>query len=333
MSDRYLLVLWLTGKCNLHCSYCYAGGNPAPFDMEFSTAKAAIDRLSDHPLKIQFAGGEPLLNFPLAEQIVNYVNQRKLDAVFQLQTNGTLLTEELARKLKALGISVGVSLDGIPEVNNRTRGKTLEAVNGIRALGRAGTTVGINAVVTAETVEQLPKLVDFALYLGNIGGIGLDLLRFAGRGEGNLPAGPQQLEAALTAMHRRTKELKALTGRSIQLREIELAKRRLRSTTPAKHYCYAACGRSVVVLPDGSTYPCGSLLQNSYFMGPVQSLTPQHILSIPSAAFSGCGTCPYEAHCPKGCPSRKIRNENDLDCVLLKTAFRLAEREMYETTD
>ena len=325
MADRFLLVLWLTGRCNLRCQYCYAGGNPAPFDMEFSTARAAIDSLGDRPLKIQFAGGEPLLNFPLAEEIVNYVNQKGLDARFQLQTNGTLIDDRIAGRLRELHISVGVSLDGPPEVNDLTRGRTLEAVSGIRALGRAGLTLGINAVVTAKTVETLPKLVDLAAYLGNVGGIGLDLLRHAGRGAACEPAAPEQLRAALPAMYRRSRQLEALTGRRLEIREVELARKRLRLTTRPEHYCYAACGRSMVVLPDGSCYPCGSLVEERFSMG--TALHPTAPISLGRAEPSACGDCRYHNYCPGGCPSRQIRNQNDLDCVLNQTAFALAERE------
>ena len=295
--------------------------------MRFETAKKAIDALSAYPLKIQFAGGEPLLNFPLAEQICSYVREKGLDAVFQLQTNGTLLTEELVRKLKQNRISVGVSLDGIPEINELTRGKTAEAVRGIRLLGQQGQVIGINAVVTSKTVNSLPRLVDLAFYLGNVGGIGLDLLRHSGRGRQQEDASPEDLRKALTAMDRRSRELWQLSGKKIELREIALAKKRLSGLGDARHYCYASCGRSVVVRPDGQTFPCGSLLSDEYSMGSAEHLKPETIPHLTQENRPFCGDCTYRDFCPRGCPSRRIRNQNDLECVLLKTAFQLAERD------
>ena len=330
---RFLLVLWLTGKCNLHCSYCYAGNNPAPCAMSFDTAKKAIDRLENYQLKIQFAGGEPLLNFPLAEKICAYVQEQKLDAVFRMQTNGTLITPQIAQRLRQLHIAVGVSLDGPPQINRLTRGNTLEAVNGIRMLAQEGMMIGLNAVVTSKNVEHLDKLMDFAFYLGSVGGIGLDLLRHAGRGEQNkteLDVSSNQLQQGLVKMYERSRELYRISGRKIEIREIDLAKKRLHHKGQNRHYCYASCGRSVVVLPDGSTYPCGSLISPEYAMGKAENLNPEHLLHLETKTGAGCSECPYEEYCPKGCPSRKICNENDLDCVLLKTAFALAEREQDE---
>ena len=298
--------------------------------MDFETARNAIDRFQGRPLKIQFAGGEPTLNYPLAEQICQYVKDRNLDAVFAIQTNGTLLTEPMVESIRRNRISVGVSLDGIPEINELTRGRTREAVRGILLLGQAGITVGINAVVTRDTVGALPKLPDFALYLQNVGGIGLDLLRHAGRGSCQMDADPNQLRSAMIAMDRRCRELKQLLGAEIQLREVALAKKRLAGQGDRHQYCYASCGRSVVVLPDGKLYPCGSLLEDRFYMGSCEDLDPEKLLSLKSQSGPQCGSCPYEQVCPRGCPSRRLRNGNDLECVLLKTAFMLAERQNHD---
>ena len=333
MHERLLLVLWLTGRCNLSCSYCYASAGPEGQDMTFDTAIAALERFRDRPLKIQFAGGEPMLNFPLAEAVCAYAEENRMDAVFRMQTNGTLITEDLATRLRRAGIRVGVSLDGIPQVNSRTRGRTAQAVSGIRALGSQGLQVGLNAVVTAETADQLPALVDFGFYLGNVGGIGLDLLRHAGRGSRQADPEPEVLRQALIRMEARSRALGQSFGRTVQIREVELARKRLRGLGDPHACCYAACGRSVVVLPDGSTYPCGSLLTSEYAMGPIGDLTGSGIRSLKPERPADCVRCRYGRICPGGCPSRTLRNHNDLECVLLKTAFSIAEKEEMEDPD
>lgn len=331
MSDRFLLVLWLTSRCNLQCSYCYASAGPQGRDMDFETARKAIEGFHGRPLKIQFAGGEPTLNFFLVEKICRYAKKQNLDAVFQLQTNGTLLTENMVRKMKEYRISVGVSLDGIPEINGLTRGKTREAVRGIQLLKQEGMTIGINAVVTARNVAALPKLVDFAFYLQNVGGIGLDLLRHAGRGTTEEYPSPEALRQALTGMYHRREELKKRFGVHIELREIALAERRLRGMGDRHHYCYASLGRSAVVLPDGRLYPCGSLISDDYCMGSCENMNPDGFLRLKTDDNSShCLSCSYGEICPRGCPSRQIKNGNDLECVLLKTAFSLAERHINE---
>lgn len=333
--ERVLLVLWTTGRCNLACQYCYAGTTPLQEDMDFKTAIRAVDLFSDCTMKIQFAGGEPLLNYPLIGQIVDYVKEKNYNASFQMQTNGTCITPEIAAGLKKMQIALGVSLDGPPQVNEFSRGKTKEVIAGIQCLADEGIKINLNSVVTSHSVSQLPKLVNFAHYLGNVGGIGLDLLRDAGRAKNHAEtitkASPEQLRAALIGMFEASQELYQLTGKKIVIREIHEARQRLKMTSCSKDYCYAACGRSYVVLPNGDVYPCGSLIdQPGYYMGNVQT-PPLTRLAIGKKEPQTCKSCDFYSICPGGCPSRLLINGNDdegmsLDCVLKKAAFEIVRQ-------
>ena len=106
--------------------------------MDFETAVNALDHFSGQPMKIQFAGGEPLINYDLICKIYEYVEQCGYDAVFQMQTNGTLIDEEKAKEIKEMKIAVGVSIDGPPDINEWLRGGTKKAVYGIQCLANAG---------------------------------------------------------------------------------------------------------------------------------------------------------------------------------------------------
>ncbi len=68
------LVLWVTTDCNLRCRYCYANGGDKAEYMDWQVAKQTLDIMLSHSdgFKIQFAGGEPLLNIDLIEQVVGY---------------------------------------------------------------------------------------------------------------------------------------------------------------------------------------------------------------------------------------------------------------------
>ncbi len=331
MKERYLIVFWISGKCNLNCIYCYAQ-NACIMDMDFITAKTVIDNFKSYPLKIQFAGGEPTLNFALIEKICEYIKHMNINAVFQMQSNGTLITDEMAEKIKKLNIAIGISLDGIPEINELTRGKSSKAIQGILNLKAKGIMVNLNAVVTSKNIEYLPKLVDFAMWLGNVGGIGLDLLRNAGGAEDyfdKLNVCSSQLETVLIQMYQRSCQLYKLCGRKIYIREIEEAYQRLNTPVSSTNYCYANCGRSVVVLPNGKTYPCGSLINNRYFMGNTENLKPEKVMKITAHSNENCKTCEFNAFCPKGCPSRVlVNNALSLDCVLKKTAFMIAKNQI-----
>ncbi len=335
VNDRVLLVLWTTSECNLRCRYCYASAVQDKQKMSFETACKALDMVGKSPMKVQFAGGEPMLNYELIGKVYDYIKQKGYDASLQMQTNGTLINSERARALKRMNIALGVSLDGRAEVNERLRGGTRLTVEGVRELARNGVMVNLNSVVTAQNVEELPGLLGFALYLGNVGGIGLDLLRMAGRAKDSrcavYPPGQEQLRAALISMHKRSVEIYEQFGRRIIIREVEEAKKRLRADRRSGGYCYASCGRSVVVLPDGNIYSCGSLIgRQEFYMGNVSNGKFKSI-SLFSGKAGSCEHCKYQEVCPGGCPSRMIVNDdgkelNSLDCVLKRTAFEIAEK-------
>lgn len=126
------LTLEVTERCNLRCKYCIYQDDNADFhkfsehDMTFDIAKKAIDftyaRTHDK-FYISFYGGEPLLNFNLIKQSVEYARQlvkdRKLE--FSMTTNAVLITEEIAKYLAENRFSVMVSLDGPEEIHNENR--------------------------------------------------------------------------------------------------------------------------------------------------------------------------------------------------------------------
>jgi len=330
--ERVLIVLWTTSKCNLKCRYCYASEAKENSDMDFETAIKVLDYFGQ-PMKIQFAGGEPLLNYDLICKVCEYVKQQGYDATFQMQTNGTLIDEEKAKGIKEMKIAVGVSFDGPPDINEWLRGGTKKAVHGIRCLAHAGVKININSVVTAQNINRLPELADFALYLGNVAGIGLDLVRDAGRAKESTclikKSTAEQLKLALNLLFQRCEFLYKLSGKRIVVREIEEAKRRLNYSACSKEYCYASCGRSFVILPNGDVYPCGSLIENSkYYMGNINN-TSLKIIALTKKNAGKCNECSYFSVCPGGCPSRMIINANELqeetlDCVLKKSSFEIA---------
>ena len=108
------LVFEVTDACNLCCKYCIYGELYSGFDqrnslfLPFKTAKAVIDYLADiwnansgsaskSPLTISFYGGEPLMNFPLIQNIVDYILSLRLPKVisFSMTTNCVLLASHM----------------------------------------------------------------------------------------------------------------------------------------------------------------------------------------------------------------------------------------------
>ena len=183
------VVVWNTTKqCNLYCEHCYAAADCEGASNELSTAEAKglIDDLAAFGAPVLlFSGGEPLVRDDLAE-LVAYAAAAGVRPV--LSTNGTLLTRERARELKRAGLKyAGVSVDGLPERNDRIRGEEGAfdaAVRGIEACLDVGLKTGLRYTITEHNVDDLAGVVDllvdvgvdrFCFYHLDYGGRGADI--------------------------------------------------------------------------------------------------------------------------------------------------------------
>lgn len=108
----------LTAGCNLTCGYCYQNDKKSR-SMAWETLRASADLvLGARPgASLLFIGGEPLLEFPLVRQAVEYIEARRPRSQrvrYEIITNGTLLREEQAAFLVEHDFDVQLSFDGVP---------------------------------------------------------------------------------------------------------------------------------------------------------------------------------------------------------------------------
>ena len=120
-----------TLRCNSNCIYCQVSKKDPTalgFDMDRRTAQRTVDMIFASPssdIKIEFQGGEPLLNFGILKYIVRRarkLNRRyKKHLTFVICTNLTLVTPRILRFLRRYRISISTSLDGPFDLHNRNR--------------------------------------------------------------------------------------------------------------------------------------------------------------------------------------------------------------------
>ena len=186
--DKRPVVVWnITRQCNLNCVHCYAHAKNIPFDNELTTSqgKHLIDDLAQFGAPVLlFSGGEPLVRKDLPE-LAAYAVEKGMRAV--VSTNGTLITSDMARTLKQIGLSyVGISLDGMEKINDRFRGQKgafNAAMEGIRNSQAAGIKVGLRFTVNKFNVNEIPKLFQLLEEM-DIPRICFYHLVYAGRGTG-----------------------------------------------------------------------------------------------------------------------------------------------------
>jgi Fe-coproporphyrin III synthase len=162
-SDKKPVVVWnITRACNLRCMHCYAHAVERPREKEFTReqALAVIDDLAGFGAPvILFSGGEPLMR-PDLPDIAAYAVDKGLRAV--ISTNGTLITGKKAKDLKSIGLSyVGVSLDGLEEVNDHFRGVKgafQDAITGIKNCQDVGLKVGLRFTINRLNVSEIDPI-------------------------------------------------------------------------------------------------------------------------------------------------------------------------------
>ncbi len=161
--DKRPVIVWnITRRCNLKCIHCYAHAKNISLDSELSTqqGKNLLDDLAAFGVPvILFSGGEPLTRKDLPE-LAAYAVKKGMRAV--ISTNGTLITPQKAQTLKKIGLSyVGISLDGMEEINDRFRGVKgafRSALEGIENCKKAGIKVGLRFTINKSNVDEIPKI-------------------------------------------------------------------------------------------------------------------------------------------------------------------------------
>ena len=150
-----LFLFVVTLRCDHSCPYCQVSRQSADrhaFDMRLELVDRAIDFMFRSPspaIKVEFQGGEPLLNFDLVSQVVLRVEDRNSqehrNVQFVIATNLSLLSDEILAFCKEHDICISTSLDGPEALHNRNRprpdgdsyGKTVEGIRRVRdMLGR-----------------------------------------------------------------------------------------------------------------------------------------------------------------------------------------------------
>ncbi len=178
-----LHIFVVTLRCDHSCHYCQVSRqteDKAQFDMSRAHAEKAIEHVFRSPsptIKIEFQGGEPLLNFELIKHIVRVAeatNERhNRSLAFVIASNLSRLDDGVLAFCKDHHVSFSTSLDGPQELHDehrRVRGGSSYAmtVDGIR---RAQAQLGKNAVAalmttTPSSLEHVEKIVDEYVSLG-----------------------------------------------------------------------------------------------------------------------------------------------------------------------
>ena len=168
------LVAWETTRnCNLACIHCRASATTGPYSGELDTAEAfqLLDQIAEitKPIII-LTGGEPLLRDDIFD-IAAYGTQKGFRMV--MAPNGTLVTEDVAKKLVAAGIKrISISLDGATARSHdsfrKVDGAFEGAINAMKIARKVGLDFQVNTTITKTNLDQIPKIQQLAVNCGAV---------------------------------------------------------------------------------------------------------------------------------------------------------------------
>lgn len=165
-AQRKPIVVWnITRRCNLKCIHCYSDSDSRQYPGELSWEQCVnvIDDLAQFQIPaLLLSGGEPTIH-PRFFDLATYARSKGLRLT--LSTNGTLITEERAARIKELGFSyVGISLDGMGETHDHFRGRAgafEKAVQAFRNCKAVGQKVGLRLTLSRHNIDDLDQILDF----------------------------------------------------------------------------------------------------------------------------------------------------------------------------
>jgi len=170
-----LLVVWnYTNNCNLKCKHCYQNAGIKSKELSTRQRKKVIDKLAEsNVISVAFSGGEPLIEKDFFE-VARYAVKKGLFVA--VATNGTLITPQIAKKIKEIGIEyVEISLDGAnAKTHDKFRGvqgsfgRTLTGIKqclDAKIFTCLATTVNKNNINQIERIKNLAEKIGINIFI------------------------------------------------------------------------------------------------------------------------------------------------------------------------
>lgn len=311
---RRTVIVTLSERCNLNCVYCYESGKNLSL-MPLEMAKGIIRREFAQSngydeLFFEFHGGEIALFFDRLREVLEWLWSAGFDKPFRCFsiTNGTLIHGEIADwfERNRERITLGISLDGTPEVHNRNRCNSYGLVDFGYFL-RNWPKQPVKMTFSAETVPHLADCLRHAHSLG-----------FEVRA--NLAYGVPWPESLLPEYAGQLTEMVAWYLENPEVPPASLFTSRLerigQMAVGGRHAMkWCSCGdNGVCYAPDGKLYPCQVFMPSSLGYDASAELSALDYKDVASFHDPACGDCPLEpscatcpAHCYKATRTLNIR--------------------------
>lgn len=317
----------LTKHCNLNCIYCFRDLGTPICRMTKEKLTEICDALISYSythgkcmLTLQAWGGEPLLELESIVWMRKMFADAGLHPQIVIETNATLISEDVANTLRQNDIQVGVSVDGHALIQDMQRpfvggAPSSSAIErGIHNLKKAGySKVGSITVVTKETFWHLPEILSYFVDTLHLNSIKLNLMR---RNDTNRELAispddiPEYLELLLDTLHSFYEKRIPIIEQNISQRLRNLYCRPCNNICNA-HGCHGGY-RMLSINSEGKVFPCELSDFSDYAIGAIpdndfpgmveRAIHARHEYFAPRDLTS-CADCPWIFYCRGGCRS------------------------------
>lgn len=326
MQHLTILVKPASSLCNMRCDYCFYHDVSSHREVKSYgvMSEGVLDTLirrafafSERSVSFVFQGGEPTLAgidfFKRAVAYQRKYNSRGIAVYNTIQTNATLITEELAAFFKANKFLVGVSLDGDRFINDTYRrfpdgsGSFDRVTSGIELLKKHGVDFNILSVISkksASAAKEIYSALKEYKYLQFI-----PLIDDFDKESADFSLSAEDYGRFLTE----TFELyyrDILNGEYVSVRDFDSYVNMLRGYPPSSCAMAGKCGGYFTVEADGGVYPCdfyvtdeykiGNILESSFF-SLAKSEKLLEFVNSSVCTDEGCRACKWFRLCRGGC--------------------------------
>ena len=319
-ASPYFRILTSTG-CNVKCPYCYEHGVDS-VTMSESTMEDVVNfikrRVSSHePFKIEWFGGEPLMNKSAISKISTMLfKDGRVPEKITMVTNGLLITPEIADMIKDVWKinHIQITLDGTMEIYNKIKHTSAISNPFMKVMENIDLLISREIEVTIRfnvnnNYEDLSKLLIFlnTRFKKN------DLLTYYA-----YPLFEKVAEVNKTTL----KNVVKLNHRLIELKMMRADE--LYGLVPHDFGCYATCFDGYTIAPDGKLYNCSHIMNAKGFIGHINDYTPYHPNRLRFYNFSfseKCKNCILLTLCHGGCRAGELNEGEIHQCYLYKNVL------------
>lgn len=306
-------LIEINNICNFNCRHCYAQANSNKIELSLETVKNILAQLTAMRVKtVAFSGGEPLLHSDVFEML-KYAKKHNLNVV--LDTNGSLITQEVAHQLKQLDIDlINVSLHGYYDYEHEyltnNKGSFAQVLNTLELLSKSEIPIGLNIALNPKNSANAHKILLIAVSY-NVKSISFFRIFETGRAKEN-----NILQLSMEEHQNVFFNIKNMISRlghpSIELyTELPYIYKKIESE---RLYACGIAMESFVINNRGDVFLCNALRSNDLVCGSIYNneiseiwntseifCKIREIRSNPKELIGNCAMCDYYKICIGGC--------------------------------